>query len=360
MKEGGSIRILHRNIEKKVMYRLVALSIVSLFLIAALAVPITSGTTSASPFKISKAATSITMNVPDADPVVGSKVHADGVLKASKGISSARIYLKVTLPDSTVNYPSQGSSTRTGSGGSFGIDYTPTKVGTYKFTATYLGSLKYSSTSKTVTFDVKAVEVPSPISKSVSSITLSPSSSSIVIGSTMSASGMLSAGVGMTVGLAVTLPDGSTAYPTQGSQVVTGNDGAFEISYVPKTAGTYTFVAVFAGSDTFEASSASASFTATSPIPAPIPEPVQKKTSSMTMTLGSSSVVAGNTMHADVLLSSTSAIVGATVSLSVTLPSGSTVYPTQGSSATTDSSGGSRWTTCPQRSGPMSSWPRSR
>ncbi len=244
-------------------------SIVALLLIVAIVTPLASENASAALWR-SKTSSSITLKLSTSSPGVGASVHADGVLVGTTGISSAQVALKVTLPDGTVAYPTQGSYTYTSSGGKFGIDYTPAKVGLYKITASFGGNSRYASTTSTASFSAVAVQTPSDPtpSKSASLMTLTTASSTIETGNSMVASGSLmgtTAIAGATVSMSVTLPDGSTAYPTQGPSTVTDSSGKFSMNYVPATAGTYKFTASFAGNDQNNGSSVSASFTASDP-----------------------------------------------------------------------------------------------
>ncbi len=91
----------------------------------------------------------------------------------------------------------------------------------------------------------------------------------------MQANGVLSgtSGIaGATVSLKVTLPDGTTANPTQGATVTTDSTGKFTMAYVPTKVGTYTYTVTFAGDSQYTDSSKTATFTATAP-PTPPPAP---------------------------------------------------------------------------------------
>ncbi|MBI0583777.1 MAG: right-handed parallel beta-helix repeat-containing protein [Methanomassiliicoccus sp.] len=109
----------------------------------------TEPTTPTPPTVPSKTATSMALTLTSSSVEVGSNMHANGVLTGSAGIAGATVALKVTLPDGSTVNPTQGSAVTTDSTGKFSIDYVPTKVGTYKFTATYAGNSQYSGSEMT-------------------------------------------------------------------------------------------------------------------------------------------------------------------------------------------------------------------
>ena len=181
---------------------------------------------------------------------------------------------------------------------------------------------------------------PQPVEKKESTMTITVPSSSINTGSSMVASGVLSSESssgsvlisGATVRLSVKLPDGTNVNPVEGSTAVTDLSGRFTMSYAPATAGTVTFAATFDGDGSYDGTSASVSFTAVAPAP-------QKTASSVTLTLASSNVETGSSLHADGVLKGSSPIPDATVSLAVTLPDGNTANPEKGATAVTDAYG---------------------
>jgi parallel beta-helix repeat protein len=215
-----------------------------------------------------KSATSLALTLGSSSITLGEGMHADGKLTSGGvGVVGVPVSVRITLPSgSSINM--DRSQIMTGPEGTFAVDYTPTVVGTYGLSATYAGSSKYNASTTSVSFVVTPAQ-PTPLIKT--SMSLTPSSASIETGKNMHASGLLkgSAGVaGATVALRVTLPDGSTAYPVQGSSVTTQSDGTFAVDYTPTQAGSYKLTATFAGNNQYDASTVTATFTATSPPPA--------------------------------------------------------------------------------------------
>ncbi len=115
--------------------------------------------------------------------------------------------------------------------------------------------------------------VPEP-AKGTSSISVTMSSQSVDIGTTIQATGVLTAtnedGTkplgNVAVTIVVTQPDGSRIT----TQVTTGADGRFTMAHTPNAAGTYTFAAIFAGNDAYDGSNNAVSWTAKA-LPAPKP-----------------------------------------------------------------------------------------
>lgn len=227
----------------------------------------------ATPPSVVKGQSSVTLTLASPSVQIGSNMHASGLLSGTAGIPSATMTLKVTKPDGTIAYPTQGSSLVTGSSGTFAIDYAPATVGTYKFTATFAGNDQFNGSTVIVSFNA----IAQPVVASPSTITLTLASSSVQTGSSIHATGVLkgSSGIsGATVSLKVILPNGSTSYPTQGATVTTDSQGNFVMDYVPTTTGTYKLVANFAGNTQYNASVGSASFTAVTPSAGPPAPPV--------------------------------------------------------------------------------------
>ncbi len=281
-----------------------------------------------------KKSTTITLTLRSSDAQVGSNVHADGVLKGSKGISEAKISLKVILPNNEIVAPAGGSTTYTTSGGKFVIDYVPTVEGKHTFVATFSGNNNYAQSSNSKTF-IPVEDEPAETTSS-SSIRMELTSTSVETGKAIHADGLLSAKSGISavnVKLKVTLPDGTTTSPVQGSSVTTDSEGGFDVDYTPTVDGSYSFTATFSGNKNYDASTAKSLFTAVTKTV------VTKTATSLSLTPASSSIETGKNMQAEGLLKGSSAIAGAMVTLSVTLPDGTTTTPVQGASITTDSSG---------------------
>lgn len=313
------------------------IAIITMVLVAVMVIPVSSDGVTAALWK-SRTTTNISITMSSSDVEVGEKLHADGLLSASTGIRYAKIYLKVILPDGTTAYPTQGSSTTTTTGGKFSMDYTPKQSGVHKLTATYYGSLVYSSSTKSVSFvAVEPYAEPTP-APAASTIRLSPASSTIEVGQSMHADGTLSSTEGIsdrTVDLKVILPDGSVRTPVQGAKVVTDAAGSFDMDLVTTVAGRYVFTASFAGDATYAASSSDVSFTAYAPEE---PEEVPAVASTtLTLTSDGSAVVGSDEVVTGALTTGGGAAVpGATITIQVTRPDGS---KSASASVTTGSSG---------------------
>lgn len=156
------------------------------------------------------------------------------------------------------------------------------------------------------------------------SITLSVGSTDVKVGEKVHLSGQLS---GITnkayakISLAVTLPDGKVAYPSQGTSTYTSRSGTFSVDFVPKVSGSHTITATYSANrvDTTAKKVINAVPVGTgSQVPS-------KALTSMALSLGSPSIVLGETMQATGTLSAGAGVVGAPVSVSVVLPDGSSV-----------------------------------
>ena len=312
-------------------------AIIVVLLIGAIAVPVAFGNNPggllASP---AKQRASISLTTASTDLVVGSNVHINGVLSGLATTSNAKIALKVALPDGTSARPVQGSITYTAAGGGFAIDYVPVMSGKHVFTATLTGSRYSATATDEVYVNAASGSSSAGTSAKASAIDLTLASSSITQGTAMHADGVLSAGAaisGAAVRLLVSLPDGTTAYPVQGSTVTTDQSGRFAMDYTPASTGIYRFTASYDGSALYNSSVTTASFSVAAPFP------VVKAGTSIELALTSSSVDVGSTVHASGQLKSGDVIAAATITLKVVLPDGSTAAPVQGSSVVTDSQG---------------------
>lgn len=216
-----------------------------------------------------KASSFLALTLADPDVQVGDNVAATAVLKkylstGTTPIAGATVSVNVIGPDGTTSSPSEGSQAVTCTNGTIVADYVPSTAGTYQIEVSYAGDSTVNGTVSTASFTASDPEIV----RTATSMTLSLSSASVQTGSSMHATGTLtgrSALSGATVTLQVVRPDGSNAYPVQGASTVTDGNGKFVMDYAPATAGTYKFIATYAGSSTNLGSMVSASFAAEAP-----------------------------------------------------------------------------------------------
>lgn len=96
--------------------------------------------------------------------------------------------------------------------------------------------------------------------KRTTEIILTPESPSVGADEVMHVSGVLKASSGIPnarVSLMVTLPDGTTALPTQGATTRTDGTGRFAMDFTPTVAGDYVFTATYSGKSLYSKSSSS-------------------------------------------------------------------------------------------------------
>ena len=99
-----------------------------------------------------KRETTVVLTLAAYDVDIGKNMHADGQLTGTSGIAGVTMTLNVKKPDGSSANPSQGKSVVTDSSGKFSIDYVPTAVGSYQFTATFAGNDENKGSTKTVYF----------------------------------------------------------------------------------------------------------------------------------------------------------------------------------------------------------------
>lgn len=244
---------------------LTALLLVVVLVFVVTAIPITTESVSGSLFSSRKAA-SISLTVSTYDPQVGKSVQLSGLLQGIYPLKNAKIDLKVELPDGTVSYPIEGSATYTSRSGTFNISYIPDISGEHKFIATYRSGQSTVISNKSVLIHAVEPEETNKLvltSKTISSVSLSLVSTSITVGEGIHATGILTAGTGIpgaVVNIKIIQPDGTSASPFQGSQVVTDSEGKFELDYTPAMAGAFIYLVIYEGNDTLAACSTSTSF----------------------------------------------------------------------------------------------------
>lgn len=152
------MRRMRKSITGKLKYSLIAVLVVVAFIIAAVAVPLTSEGMSGAVWK-AKGKSSLSLTLDPTELVLGTSLHGKGVLMGLTAIGSASIAVKIVLPDGSAAYPVQGSKVRTDSKGTYVIDYTPIMTGLHKITVIFSGNNRYSSSSDMESFNV--VNVPS-------------------------------------------------------------------------------------------------------------------------------------------------------------------------------------------------------
>ena len=157
----------------------------------------------------------------------GSYTLSGALLYNSSGVGSAsiKIYDGATLIDTVT----------TGNDGTFTKSFTNAPVASHTYKAVYDGDSTYNNVqSSNVTVDV---------GKITPTISLSASSASIVYGNSVTLSGTLSVGSG----ISVKIYDGATLVDT----VTTGSGGAFSKSVSRLSVGSHTFTAVYEGDSTY-------------------------------------------------------------------------------------------------------------
>ena len=174
-----------------------------------------------------------TLSLTGSDIDVGDILGLSGTLSAGSG-KSVKVYQGNTLIDTVT----------TGSGGAYSTSVSELGAGTYTFRAEFEGDDEYSSVVSS-TLEITVSKLPS---------TVSLTGSDIYVGETLNLSGVLSVGNGYSV----KIYQGESVIDT----VTTGANGAFSKSITGLTAGTYTFKALFEGTNNYS-SSTSGDFTIT-------------------------------------------------------------------------------------------------
>ena len=157
----------------------------------------------------------------------GSYTLSGALLYNSSGVGSAsiKIYDGATLIDTVT----------TGNDGTFSKSFTNAPVASHTYKAVYDGDSTYNNVeSSNVTVDV---------GKITPTISLSASSASIVYGNSVTLTGTLSVGSGVSV----KIYNGATLVDT----VTTGSAGAFSKSVSGLSVGSHTFTAVYEGDSTY-------------------------------------------------------------------------------------------------------------
>ncbi len=312
---------------------MIAIALVGTLMLMATLAPLATETSNAG-YVLSRKNASLSLSVGSTEVKVGEKVHLSGMLSGVANKAYAKISLSVVMPDGSLTYPAQGTTTYTSRTGGFSIDLVPKVPGRYTVTASYQGGRVDVSASKAITA-LAARSTAAPV-KAATSIGLALGSSSVTVGEAVIANGTLTSGagvVGAPIGVSITLPDGSSVNMGR-SQITTGAMGAFSFEYVPTMVGNHNLTATYAGNDTLKGSTTSVSFAAISEV---APEP--PIATSLTLTPSAATIEVGKNIRASGLLTGLTPVSGETVDVRVTLPDGSAVNPAQGPTVTTGQDG---------------------
>ncbi len=197
-----------------------------------------------------------TLTVSGSNINYGSNEVLTGNLSVGGG-ENVEIYQGSTLIDTVV----------TDGNGNFSKSVTGLIVGSYTFKAVYTGNDNYNGANSSV--------INVSVSKATPTVSLATSASKINYGQSITLTGKVSAGTG----LSVKIYNGNTVIDT----VTTGANGSFSKSVTGLNAGTYTFKAVFEGNSNYNsANSANVGVT------------VNKTTPSLSLT--GSNIVYGNNL----------------------------------------------------------------
>ena len=247
---------------------------------------------------VSKLSTTISLS--GSDITYGSNVSLSGTASIGSG-ASVKIYQGTTLLDTVT----------TGTGGAFNTSVTGLNAGSYTFKAIYEGDSTHDGCEATKTVTV---------SKATPTISLTASSSTVTVGGSVSVSGTLSLGSGMSV----KIYDGTTLLDT----ITTGTDGAFSKSLSTTVAHTYSVKAVYEGSANYNSVTSSTVSVEVVDTPTPTPASISLTADKSILSYVDSQSA---TLSATVLDSSSQGVSGETVEFF----KGSTSLGT----ATTDSNG---------------------
>jgi|GEM_PF-6124117 hypothetical protein len=198
---------------------------------------------------VQRISTSISCSASPTTLTIGGSVSVSGAI--SPAVGGATVTLTYTKPDgSTFTH-----SVTTSSSGAYSDTYTPDKVGVYSVQASWSGNNDYKgATSSKVSFTV---------TKKSSSISISLSSNSIVIGEKVEISGSISPPIsGASVTISYRLSGGSWSSITT---VPTDSSGRYSCSWTPSSPGSYEVMASWPGNDEYEGASASSSLTVMKP-----------------------------------------------------------------------------------------------
>jgi len=177
-----------------------------------------------------KASSSISCSLSSTSLVIGSSITVSGMISPSR--SGVIVDLSYTMPNGTII----GRMVTTGSDSSYSDTYTPTIIGSWSVKAGWSGDSLYDgTTSSSKSFTV---------SKIVSSISCSVSSTTISVGSELTVSGAITpTHSGVTVTLTYTLPNATVLRRT----VTSASDSKYSDKITPPFAGSWSVNALIHG-----------------------------------------------------------------------------------------------------------------
>jgi hypothetical protein len=340
-----------KRTDRKIKYGIGAIVAVALLISSAMVLSFATEDVEAR--RISKTQSTMTLTLASSTVELNKVMHANGLLMGGTGIAGVTVNLKVTLPDGSVAFPSQGASTTTNSAGGFAMDYVPTKAGTYKFTATFAGNTRYAASSTVQSFAATTPTVNNVLpvrwtwqQSPVADIVGQSYVYSIKFEVQYATGGMYGAGT-TRIDFKFTSPSGTTT--TLSSTTPDDTTGIASVNFSPTVAGTWTVKCDWDHNNqvyAWDSSPAkSISVTTTTPVP-----PTPTKQNTVVALSGATSVQTGSAeaISGTLKTASGTAISGATVTISVTYPGGSKSSPV---SVTTNANGGFTYSITPTAAG---------
>ncbi|MBA7493011.1 hypothetical protein ES702_03566 [subsurface metagenome] len=203
-------------------------------------------------FTVSKLSSSISCSISSSELTIGdSAIISGSILTVSGSIPPPQTGLPVTLSYKSDGLWSTLTIVMSASDGSYSHIWTPTSVASYNLRASWEGDSSFAGSTSN--------EVSATVTKILTPISCSTSSSEINLEDSITVSGAISSAFsGKTVTLTFTKPDGSTFTRT----VSTDSDGSYSDTYTPDADGAWSVTASWNGDSTHEsASSSSKSFT---------------------------------------------------------------------------------------------------
>jgi len=241
-----------------------------------------------------KTPSSISISVSTTSLTIGASISISGAITPVRG--GVAVTLSYTLPNTTVVTRTVVST----SDGRYSDTYAPSVLGSWAVKASWEGDSVYAgATSSSQSFTV---------SKSQSTISCSPSSSSLTIGTSITVSGAISPA---RPGVTVTISYKSDSSWRTLTTVTTSTNGSYSYVWTPTSAGSYQLKTSWAGDSSYdEATSVTVSVTVNK-----IPTTISCRASSSEITKDDTITITG---------SISPAISGKTVTLTYTKPDGRT------------------------------------